>query len=131
MLCLQVWPILALADYLYAQTSQTSPPIFSANSLENGPPPVSFQSLLGRLTRPSSKSDENIIPTSVNSPSLLIGSLGSSLEQPKGSESRADVSNPLILKREESHSSKTEETSPDISVEGVASYLTNFNTKNV
>lgn len=88
--------LVVLAALASAQRSQSSPPIFSAVSLEAGPPPVSFQSLLGRLASGASGSARHTILTSVNSPSLSLGSIGSSLGGSFNGDSRTSVSSSAI-----------------------------------
>jgi len=83
---------LAAIPLLAALVHSQAPPIFSANSLENGPAPVSFQTLLGRLASGTSSSNRNSILTSVNSPSFSLGSIGSSLGQTNNGRSRTSVS---------------------------------------
>merc|ERR1712038_1604004 len=90
--------LVVLADLANAQRSQSSPPIFSANSLENGAPPPaqSFTTLLSRLTSESSDRPRNSILTSLNSPSVSLGSIGSSLGKQSNSGSRTSISSSAI-----------------------------------
>jgi len=78
-----------------AQNSDSSQPFLSANSLENGPSPVSFHSLLGRLTRGPDTSKNSIL-TSVSTPSRSIGNLGSSLGLSSNGGSRTSVSSSAL-----------------------------------